>query len=177
MVTTSQLLELLRSISFGALSVCFTLYLIFTYHPTVFPSHTTPREIVFLGLAAGTLVHRLLHSILFNPLTKSVARSFAFYSSVLELSLNFQAGLLTSAEYQMFGEQLKSEYFGKPKHVISRQPTVSTDQLRESEQQQIGPGAAEIDGTTIPKKLKKKKSRNKPSDATTVADDNDYSDI
>lgn len=118
MISLSQTLELIRSISFAALALCFFLYLAFTYHPTLFPSSMTTREVLFIGSGIGTILHRSLHAAMFNPLTKSVARSFAFYAKVVELDLNRRSGIINENEWRLFGGQLKAQYFG-----ISESPT------------------------------------------------------
>jgi hypothetical protein len=126
MISLAQTLELIRSISFAALVTCFFFYLAFTYHPTLFPEHTNLKEIIFVGSALGTILHRALHSAIFNPLTRSVARSLGFYVKVVELDLNRRAGVLTEDEYRTFGKQMKCRYFGMTESPILMEPTTKT---------------------------------------------------
>lgn len=55
---------------------------------------------------------------MFNPLTKSVAKSFAFYAKVAELDLNRRLGIINESEFELFGRQLRAQYFGLHESAI-----------------------------------------------------------
>jgi hypothetical protein len=112
MSSFAQIIELLRSISFGALLANCLLFMVFVRHPNLFPANMTPKELFFIGTAFGTLLHRSINSVIFNPLTRSLASSLAFYSKLIELAINRNKGLLTKDEYSRFSSELKAQYFG-----------------------------------------------------------------
>lgn len=178
----AQVLELIRSISFSSLVVGFLLYLAFARHPTLFPPGTTTKEVVFIGAAVGTIVHRALHAAIFNPLTKSVAISFAFYAKVLELGLNHQAGILTEEEYRLFSAQRKAQYFGvseTPIVIQGQRPAASSlagDKLEQSNLEEENSRSAVHD--SVPKQLEssraekiRKRRAKKPADVPTAERD------
>lgn len=111
MTTLPQILEFIRSVSFGALFVNAILILAYIYFPHLFPDNFTYKEVLYVGTLAGTVLHRLIHAIIFNPLTKSISKSLAFYAKLLESSLLFRNNVLSKEEYSMIAKQLKSEYF------------------------------------------------------------------
>ncbi|MBC8028832.1 MAG: hypothetical protein H7Z16_01865 [Pyrinomonadaceae bacterium] len=154
MISSSQILELIRSISFAALGVCFFLYLAFTYHPSFFPSDTTTREIIFIGSAIGTIVHRALHAAMFNPLTKSIARSFAFYAKVVELDLNRRLGIIDENEFRRFGGQVRTQYFGSSESAIVLETKKTPDPT-------LRPGDSE--GKTLKEPKSRKRSKKPPT--------------
>lgn len=180
MTTPAQVLELIRSISFSSLVVGFLLYLTFARHPTLFPPGTTTREIVFIGAVIGTILHRAFHAVIFNPLTRSAALSLAFYTKVLELGVNYQAGVLTEEEYRLFSAQRKAQYFGVSETPLGIQPqypnvtSLAGEKLKQSnvdEQQSPaavhGSASKQLNSSTESKKLRKPRAR-KPADAPTA---------
>jgi hypothetical protein len=118
MVTFAQILEFIRSVSFGALAVNSILLLTFIYFPHLFPDGFTYKEVLYIGTAIGTVLHRALNALLFNPLTKSIARSFTFYAKLAEIHLLFKSKVLTEKQYNRIADSLKAEYFSIADRVL-----------------------------------------------------------
>ena len=112
MITLAQILEFIRSISFGALAVNSVLLLTFIYYPHIFPSGFTYKEVLYIGTVIGTVLHRTLNALIFNPATKSIARSFTFYTKLLELHLLHSRRVLNAEQYVRISDLLKADYFG-----------------------------------------------------------------
>jgi hypothetical protein len=116
----SLVLELVRSLSFGALFANAILLLVFKYHPNYFPAGVGYKEVVAVGTIVGTVLHRALNNALFNPATKALAQSAFFYVKLSELHLAYKIGLITRKEYFGFTHRIKLAYFGKPDLDISK---------------------------------------------------------
>ena len=112
MVTPVQVLEVIRSISFGALVVNAVLITLFLYYPGLFPQGVTFTELLYIGTALGTALHRGIHLAFFNPLTASIAKSFSFYAKYLEVSAARKNNVIDEEEFERYSSRLKEGYYG-----------------------------------------------------------------
>lgn len=112
MITVAQLLEYARSVCFGALAVSFMLLLVHSYFPSYFPAGVSRGEVFYAGTVLGTLLHRSIHWVLFNQVSRAVGRSLSFYVRFAELNLLHQTGALTDKEFKNSATYLKADYFG-----------------------------------------------------------------
>lgn len=112
MVTPVQVLEVIRSISFGALVVNAVLFAVYLYYPGLFPQGVSVKELLYIGTALGTALHRGIHMAFFNPLTASIAKSFSFYAKYLEINAARRNRVLSDEEFERYSSRLKEGYYG-----------------------------------------------------------------
>ena len=112
MVTPVQVLEVIRSISFGALVINAVLFTVYLYYPGLFPQGVSVKELLYIGTALGTALHRGIHVAIFNPLTTSIAKSFSFYAKYLEVYAARRNRVLSDEEFERYSSRLKEGYFG-----------------------------------------------------------------
>lgn len=112
MVTPVQVLEVIRSISFGALVVNAVLFAVYLYYPGLFPQGVSVKELLYIGTALGTALHRGIHVAFFNPLTASIAKSFSFYAKYLEIYAARRNRVLSDEEFERYSSRLKEGYYG-----------------------------------------------------------------
>lgn len=114
MFNVTQLLEFARSVCFGALAVSSLLLLAHAYFPAYFPADVSRWEVFYAGTVLGTLLHRALHWLLFNPVSQAAGRSLSFYAKFAELNLLRRTGALTEGQFKNVADQFKADYFGVP---------------------------------------------------------------
>jgi hypothetical protein len=109
-----QLLEFIRSLSFGALAVNAILLLVYYCYPHFFPADFSYKEILAIGTLVGTAAHRVLNAAAFNPFTHAMYRSIGFYGKLYELGLLRVRGIVSEEEYLKISTRMKHDYFGVP---------------------------------------------------------------
>ena len=109
-----DIINYVRSLSFGGLLGCGVAYLVFLSYPHHFDGRASLETVVIFGSLLGAALHRAIDALLVKALLLPFVKFTSYYGKLIELTLQHRAGLIDDELYKQIKNELDRDYFLGP---------------------------------------------------------------